>query len=750
MKISIRHAALLLGFIGVLVYVALVLPARHWTSSITAAFPDTEHSWQQQLLQHNKASQQIRLLLLSDSHTEVQNAANLLLKQNVKGLDWQKPGAMFQQIQQAYQQHQGQIVRAEDKQLLLSGSSAELVTLAWQRLLSPAPLFDNALQQDPLLFTQRFVEQFADQQKLQVNERWLQGQIEGKQLILLHAELSFDPFDSELATISLAQLEQVLTEIKQQWPDVEVARSGVIFHASAAAANAAFEMSFYGGLSMLAIVLLFLLVFRSLKPLLLAVLVLSVAVSCGLAALLFFFPQPHILSLVFATTLIGIAIDYSFHGMLAADRGKDFFRSMLPSLTLSLLSTVLGYLLLVWLPLTILNQVAVFICVGLTAAYFTVRLLFPLLLKERQTPVNAFVLSACKAVARIFASVSAKAAFIVLALAALTAVFVLGSTQSFSDNVRLFTQSPAELMQQEQRVQTASGQGWDSRFLVLIASSDQELLEKEQQLNPLLQSWKIQGQIERWQALSDFVSPVKEQKELAELQNKIYQSAPVQAYLAELQLSVPQVKQSVLEPADLHALAEQHLVDLTGKKASVIFLSAVKDPLLLKQQLQQQPKYTDVYWFDPLADASASIEKVRHQLMLWFALAFCAISLVLLWKYGVADAVAIVLYLSLAVGGGLSIGILVQQQLTIFHLVGALLVVALALDYAVFFASELDKAEVTLAVLLSALTSGFAFGVLSFSQTPAISAFGLTVFSGIVLATLSVPFIGSIRSTNRD
>lgn len=750
MKISLRHAALVLGFIGVLVYIALVLPARHWTSSITAAFPDAEQGWQQQLLQHNKASQQIRILLLSDSHTEVQSAASLLLKQQVKGFIWQQPGAMFQQIQRTYQQHQGQIVSREDKQLLLSGSGVELVSQAWQRLLSPAPLFEDALQHDPLLLTQRFVEQFADQQKLQVSEHWLQGKVDGKQLVLLHAELNFDPFDSELAAASITQLEQALNQIKQQWPAVEVARSGVIFHASEAAANAAFEMSFYGGLSMLAIVLLFLLVFRSLKPLLLAVLVLSVAVSCGLAALLLFFPQPHILSLVFATTLIGIAIDYSFHGMLAADRGKEFFRSMLPNLTLSLLSTVLGYLLLVWLPLTILNQVAVFICVGLTAAYFTVRLLFPLLVKERQTPVNAFVLSVCKAVADFLAAVSAKTAFTALAVAALAAVLLLGSTQNFSDNVRFFTQSSTGLMQQEHQVRQASGQGWDSRFLVLIASSEQELLEKERQLAPLLQGWKSQGQIEQWQALSDFVPPEKEQQKLALLQSKIYQSAEVQGYLAELQITKPSAKQSVLEPSDLPALAGQHLVDLTDKKASLIFLSGVIDPLQLKQQLQQETKYTAVHWFDPLADASASVEKVRHMLMLWFALAISAISLVLLWKYGLADAVAMLLYLSLAVGGSLSISLLIQQQLSIFHLVGALLVVALALDYAVFFASNLDKTEVTLAVLLSATTSGFAFGVLSFSQTPAISAFGLTVFSGIVLATVSAPFIGSIRTTIRD
>ena len=139
-------------------------------------------------------------------------------------------------------------------------------------------------------------------------------------------------------------------------------------------------MSFYGGLSMLAIVLLFLLVFRSLKPLLLAVLVLSVAVSCGLAALLFFFPQPHILSLVFATTLIGIAIDYSFHGMLAANHARSTFSAMLPSLALGLLTTLLGYLALLWLPFSLLQQVAVFMLAGLVAAFVSVWLLLPLLL----------------------------------------------------------------------------------------------------------------------------------------------------------------------------------------------------------------------------------------------------------------------------------------------------------------------------------------------------------------------------------
>ena len=77
-------------------------------------------------------------------------------------------------------------------------------------------------------------------------------------------------------------------------------------------------------------------------------------------------------------------------------------------------------------------------------------------------------------------------------------------------------------------------------------------------------------------------------------------------------------------------------------------------------------------------------------------------------------------------------------------LVGVLLVVALAFDYAIFFVSGLERAEVQLAVGLSALTSMLAFGMLAFSQTPVIAGFGLTVLVGILVAVLTAPVLTKI------
>jgi predicted exporter len=97
--------------------------------------------------------------------------------------------------------------------------------------------------------------------------------------------------------------------------------------------------------------------------------------------------------------------------------------------------------------------------------------------------------------------------------------------------------------------------------------------------------------------------------------------------------------------------------------------------------------------------------------------------------------------LTMTIGAALCFSIWQQSQLNVFNLVAAILVLALALDYAVFFTSALRKAEVMQAVILSAATSCLAFGMLSFSQTPAVASFGFTVFSGVALAALMAPLL---------
>ena len=311
----------------------------------------------------------------------------------------------------------------------------------------------------------------------------------------------------------------------------------------------------------------------------------------------------------------------------------------------------------------------------------------------------------------------------------------------FNDDVRLFNQSPQTLIAQERQVRSVGGQNWDSRFIVVLGDSYQQLLQREQQLQPQLQRWQQQAKLSTWQSTVQSVPPLQQQAELQQLLQQAYQSDAVQQYLQQLQLSPPSATQQWLTPEQLPAAMLQQIQPLQDAQAQFVSVTLLKDVALSADDIALLPQYQQTYWFDPIADTNTSLQHLRSQLSLWLVLALCSAVVLLGWRLGLRPAAAIVLLLLLAIGSALLISLLLQQQLNIFNLVAALLVLALALDYGIFFTARLQHQEVVQAVLLSATTSGLAFGLLSFSSTPAIASFGLTVFLGVALSCALAPLL---------
>jgi predicted exporter len=81
--------------------------------------------------------------------------------------------------------------------------------------------------------------------------------------------------------------------------------------------------------------------------------------------------------------------------------------------------------------------------------------------------------------------------------------------------------------------------------------------------------------------------------------------------------------------------------------------------------------------------------------------------------------------------------VLLGVQLTILHLIGMLLIVAVGSNYALFFDTHAGSNPLTLASLVIANTATvLGFGVLAFSSVPVLSALGSTVAPGAFLALL--------------
>jgi predicted exporter len=84
------------------------------------------------------------------------------------------------------------------------------------------------------------------------------------------------------------------------------------------------------------------------------------------------------------------------------------------------------------------------------------------------------------------------------------------------------------------------------------------------------------------------------------------------------------------------------------------------------------------------------------------------------------------------------------EVLTIFHLIGLLLVVAVGSNYALFFDAALSGGatdRTALSLALANATTVIGFGMRAFSSVPVLSAIGLTVGIG---AFLSLAFAAAL------
>jgi predicted exporter len=80
------------------------------------------------------------------------------------------------------------------------------------------------------------------------------------------------------------------------------------------------------------------------------------------------------------------------------------------------------------------------------------------------------------------------------------------------------------------------------------------------------------------------------------------------------------------------------------------------------------------------------------------------------------------------------------HALSIFHLIGLLLVVAVGSNYALFFdhrcISAQDRERTVTSLLFANASTVLGFGLLSFSQSPVLNAIGSTVAAGAVLSLI--------------
>ena len=231
-----------------------------------------------------------------------------------------------------------------------------------------------------------------------------------------------------------------------------VTAAGVPLFTDAIAAQASGELALIGTLASLGVAVLALLAFGRITTVLL--MVTSVAIGFGAAASvsLFGFGELALVTFVFGTTLIGVAVDYSTHWFALKRPDEDAYarrRRLLPSLLMAGGSSAAAYGVLALTPLPGLRQMAALAAGGVLATLAVVLVFGPFverLAPKRETRLMRRLETKLAHLPRLNAKALKRPA-VLLPLAFFFGALVFGlSRLTFAPGIRDLSAAPAELV----------------------------------------------------------------------------------------------------------------------------------------------------------------------------------------------------------------------------------------------------------------------------------------------------------------
>ncbi|EPO0011901.1 MMPL family transporter [Vibrio alginolyticus] len=660
-------------------------------------------------------------------------------------------GKISPQEQQAwasyYFKHRFQLLTPEQRERL-SQNPEQQVQHVIQSLYNPfSGVTGQELQNDPFLLFRDYLSQVTQQSSsFRLDNGYLSVEKDGAQYLLITAELKDSPYSltGQLAVPDIQALEQ---SVAQKY-GAEVAHTGVLFYADFGTQSAKSEISTIGVFSLLGIIALFVLVFRSVVPLSLALLSITIGLLVALSVTTWIFGKVHLFSLVFGASLIGVSIDYAFHYLterLAAGNEWDSeqgLKHIFIAITLGLITSLIGYLGMLVAPFPGLQQLALFSSIGLIAAYITVVAWYPILARNPSRSISNLPGQSLLAKwLTLWNHPRIKVGLPMLCVVA-SGFFLL--QLNYDDDIRLLQTMPNDLKQQETLITTLSGMQSSQQMLVVTADDDENLMKKLESLTPTLEAWKADSTIESYQSLSRYLSSVERQQQDYQLIRDLYatQSSPLTSGLGLSKKPkmdadfIPVTVEQYLQNPVSAPVRFLHLGKIKEKSATVVVLNQLQDSAVVKAFAKSQ---SDVVYLNKAEEISTLFGEYRIKIMELLAAASAVIFLVLIKRYGLQYSCRVLLPSLIACACGLATAVAMGTTLNLFNLLGLVLILGIGIDYTLFFAEKARSVSTLLAITLSAMTTVLSFGLLSLSQTHAIHSFGITVLSGIFVAWLLSP-----------
>ena len=635
---------------------------------------------------------------------------------------------------------------------------------------------DN-IESDPFLLTEYNLQNYLSAVQnagtaMSVKDGVLASKFEGKWYVMIRGILS-------QRGSKLASKNNAITEIYAAChtavagDDTSFVFSGTPFHSHESSNSASREITLIAVISMLAVIILLIFIFRSIKPLLFSVGSIVLSVGIAFAATLGVFHKMHVITLVFGTSLIGSCIDYSLHffthwaGNKNLKSGEEIRKHIFSGLLMAILSTGICFATLLFAPFTILKQMSLFCLTGLLSSFLTTLAVYPYI-KLPETRGNVrFTSIFAKLVSKLEQKWVGRSVIFALFILSLLLLIVFHKNIKIKNDLLTLYDMKDRLLEDEitasQVIQYTPG-GW----YIVSGENEEALLQNEEELRKDFEA--LTGGGVGYVSTSNFVPSMAVQQKsraackkllgLAEAQLEAlgFDEEEAQAYAGKIEAEFAASADDyvLMEKGNVpdfiaSAIASAWLGEIDGKYYSVVLPVKVTDYTNYRS-LAKEDK--GIYFISKSQDISADLDKLTIMVLKFFVVAYIIMFIMLKFFYSWKQALKIISVPFLIILVVMAIFAAFKINMEFFSVTGLILVFGLGLDYIIYMmenekrknaageAEDNIKVLEPFATMVSFVTTIISFGALALSSFKPVHLIGLSIFIGLFTAYVSSFFYG--------
>lgn len=619
---------------------------------------------------------------------------------------------------------------------------AELLKKA---LLSPqSAMIKKIALNDPLLLTLNGFKALAGQQfKQQTNYR------------ILILETTMSGMDAIEQSRIQTELKTVFSEMNQlEAEQNKLEMTGVPVFAVATQSLIQGDIIRVSILSSVALVLLFLLIFRSYTVLFQVFTLLAIVILTAILSTQLFFGYVHGMTVAIGSTLVGICIDYPIHAVAHAqavtvDQRMAVIVRIWPSMLLGGATTMIGYIALGISGYPGFQQVALYAATGIIVSLILTRFVLPGLVIRTHGQLAIPLVSYWARFCLRFKP------WLIIFLILIVSGSLLGlKSLSWMEDMQELTPELNYLKLNDKKIRGRMTSIEPGRFVLVTGDNIETALQKSEQVYQTLDRLKQQGDLSDYIGLYPWLlSAQAQQLNDSLLQNHLSDENLLlwQQALKQQGLKVKRLGHfdyTLVQPLSFQEVLDtpvKRLVDsrvIIGEKQTIIMIwLAAHQPEAVKIALN---KIEGAQYFSQrdLLNNMTKDYTVRAQRLLTVGLALIILVLIIRYK-SLLKTMQTLLPAILAAILILGLWSLSGAAISFLHLVGFLLVVAICVDYGIFY-QENRGGDINLtyqAMAASMLTSALAFGSLMMADSTSLKILSGVVAFGVMLGFLLCPLL---------